>query len=191
MAHRHVTRTVELGHSGSCAVAVVSDTHGRPHPNLFPLLGARRPSLILHAGDVGDLLLIQELEKINPTIYVRGNMDPTGPAWADSVSLSLRVGSSWLEALLLHIAVARLKLNKTALDLLNRHPAQLVIFGHSHTPFLGADRRVSLFNPGSAGPTRWRLPTTIGLIEIAPDRLILKHIDLHTGEEWKPGQGRD
>jgi len=190
MAHRHVTRTVEFPNTGICSVAVVSDTHGKPHPNLFPFLEARRPSLILHAGDVGGLFLIKELEKISPTTYVRGNVDPTGPAWADSVALSLRLGSSGLDVLLLHNAVARLKLNRAAVDLLNRYPSQLVVFGHSHMPFLGVDGRVSLFNPGSAGPARWRLPTTIGLIEIASDRSTFKHIDLCTGEEWKPGQGR-
>jgi putative phosphoesterase len=189
MARRHVTRTIEFPNTGICSVAVVSDTHGKPHPNLFPLLEARRPSLILHAGDVGGLFLIKELEKISPTTYVRGNVDPTGPAWADSVALSLRLGSSSLDVLILHVAVAGLKLNRAALDLLNRYPAQVVVFGHSHIPFLGVDERVSLFNPGSAGPPRWRLPTTIGLIEIASDRSTFKHIDLHTGGEWKPERG--
>ncbi len=189
MARRHGTRTIELPDTGICSVAVVSDTHGKPHPNLFPLLEARRPSLILHAGDVGGLFLIRELEKIGPTAYVRGNVDPTGPDWPDSVSLSLRLGSSRLDLLLLHFAVARLKLNTAAVDLLNRYPSQVVIFGHSHVPFLGVDGRVSLFNPGSAGPARWRLPTTIGLIEIASDRTTFKHIDLLTGGEWKPERG--
>jgi len=186
MAHRHVTRTIEFPNTEICSVAVVSDTHGKPHPNLFPLLDARRPSLILHAGDVGDPFVIKELEKISPTNYVRGNVDPTGPDWADSVALSLRLGSSRLDLLLLHFAIAGLKLNTAASDLLNRFPAQVVVFGHSHMPFLGMDGRVSLFNPGSAGPARWRLPTTIGLIEIASDRSTFKHIDLHTGGEWKP-----
>jgi len=186
MAHRHVTRTIEFPNTEICSVAVVSDTHGKPHPNLFPLLEARRPLLILHAGDVGGLFLIKELEKISPTTYVRGNVDPTGPASAESVALSLRLGSSRLDLLLLHFAVAGLKLNKAALDLLNQYPAQVVVFGHSHMPFLGVDGRVALFNPGSAGPARWRLPTTIGLIEIASDRSTFKHIDLHTGGEWKP-----
>jgi uncharacterized protein len=189
MTRRHVTRTIEFPGTKTCSVAVVSDTHGKPHPNLFPLLEARRPSLILHAGDVGGLFLIQELEKISPTTYVRGNVDPSGPDWAESAALSLRLGPSRLDVLLLHIAVTGLRLNTPARDLLNRYPAEIVVFGHSHMPFLGVDGRVSLFNPGSAGPARWKLPTTMGMIEIASDGVSFKHIDLQTGGEWKPGRG--
>lgn len=184
----HVTRTIEFAGNGTCSVAVVSDTHGKPHPNLLPLLEARRPSLILHAGDVGGLAVIDALAKIGQTVYVRGNVDPAGPAWPDSVSLHLGLGSSWLDVLLLHIALARMKLNRTALDLIHRHPAQAVVFGHSHTPFLGMHGKVGLFNPGSAGPARWGLPITMGWMEVSPGGLGFRHLDLPTGQVWKPGQ---
>lgn len=187
MAQNHITRTVELD-TETCLIAVVSDTHGRPHPALCPLLEQRRPSLILHAGDVGGLEVINTLEQISTTIYVRGNVDPTGPSWPDSASVRVQLRpTKQIEMALLHIAVARLRLNGTALRLLGRHRAQVVVFGHSHIPFLGMDGKVCLFNPGSAGPARWRLPTTMGFIDIGPDGLTFRHFDLRTGEEWKPG----
>jgi putative phosphoesterase len=188
MVYRHTTRTINLSDTQNCLVAAISDTHGKPHPNLFPILERRLPSIILHAGDLGGLDHITELERISQTVYVRGNVDPTGSMWPDSLALQIKLGASFqLDLLLLHIAVARLRLIKNALNLLRQHPSQIVVFGHSHMPFLGMDGKIGLFNPGSAGPSRMGLPTTMGLIEISSDQLSFKHLDLKTGEQWKPG----
>jgi hypothetical protein len=177
---------IDLPDGKDCTIAVISDTHGKPHSNLFPALERNRPSLILHAGDVGDLDLITELEGISQAVYVRGNTDPIGPMWPESVSLRIRLGASRrLDLLLIHFAVARLRLNKETQILLKEDPAQLVIYGHSHIPFLGKQQSTVLFNPGSAGPPRMGLPITFGLIEIS-DQLRFKHLDLRTGEQWTP-----
>ena len=187
MAHRHISKTIELPDAEGCIVAVISDTHGRPHLNLFSVLEQHHPSLILHAGDIGDFDLITELEAVSRTIYVRGNVDPAGPVWPDSVSLRIRLGISFqLDLLLVHIAVARLKLNHEVLSLIRQSPAQIVVFGHSHVPFLGRDGKTGLFNPGSAGPSRMGLPTTMGFIEIRNGQLRFEHLDLRTGLLWKP-----
>jgi putative phosphoesterase len=191
MARRHEIRTIDLSDSESCLIGALSDTHSRPHPNLFPLLEQRRPSLILHAGDVGDLDLIEELETVCQVVFVRGNVDPSGRMWPDSMTLHVKVGNTFrVDLLLLHFALVQLRLNKDAVNLLRQHPAQIVVFGHSHIPVLGADRNVHLFNPGSAGPSRMGLPTTMGFIEIASGQLRFKHLDLQTGEVWKPTQGK-
>ena len=189
MTQRHVASTVELPDVGQHLIAVLSDTHGRPHPALFPLLRKHRPQLILHAGDVGEIELIEELEKITTTVYIRGNVDPTGPLWPDTCSLRIGFGSGKkLDLLLIHFAVTQVRLTRDALNLLHQHPAQVVIFGHSHLPFLGTEGKVCLFNPGSAGPPRWGLPTTLGLIQNTADRLTFRHLDLRTGEKWRPDQ---
>ncbi len=188
MVQRHGHRTVEFPERRDCLVAVASDTHGKPHPNLFALLKEHRPSLILHAGDVGGREVLDRLEKLSTMVYVRGNVDPSGPVWPDSLSVSLRIGAEiQINLLLLHIAFVRLRLNRTALDLLRHYPAQTVVFGHSHVPFVGMEGNVALFNPGSAGPARWGLPTTLGFMEIALGRVTFRHLDLRTGKDWKPG----
>jgi len=188
MSQRHDTQTIDLTDIKDCAIAVISDTHGKPHPAMFPTLERSRPSLILHAGDVGDPRILTELKKISRTVFVRGNVDPSGPAWPDSVTLQIRIGkTARLDLLLLHIGVTHLRLNKNALSLLQQNPARIVVFGHSHVPFLGLDGAITLFNPGSAGPPRFRLPITMGSMEIASDRLKFKHLDLKTGKEWTPG----
>ena len=189
MAHRHVTRSIDLSDHKDCLIAAISDTHGRPHPHLLPVLEQNRPPLILHAGDVGDLDLITELEGVSPTVYVRGNVDPTGPMWPDSVSLHIKLDSSrQIDLLLLHAAIVRFRLNREALDLLRQDPAPIVVFGHSHVPFLGMEGERCLFNPGSSGPSRMGLPITMGFIEVSHDRLNFRHLDLRTGERWKPAR---
>ena len=187
MAHRHRTLAIELPEESNGIIAVLSDTHGRPHPGLFSALEEHRPSLVLHAGDIGDTSLLKEMETFGPTVCVRGDIDPMGPLWPDSIMLHAKLpGEFHLEILLLHIAVARFRLKKNALGLLQKYPAQIVVFGHSHVPFIGMDGTICLFNPGSAGPSRMGLPTTMGLIEPSHDSLRFKHLDLKIGKEWKP-----
>lgn len=187
MTARHETRTIDLTQVRDRGIAVVSDTHGRPHPSLFPTLEKIRPSLILHAGDIGDLDLITEMEPIAQTVYVRGNTDPAGPKWPDAVSLRVELGTVHkIDLLLIHFAVLRLRLNREVISLLQENPAQIVAYGHSHIPFLGKQQNTVLFNPGSAGPPRMGLPTTMGFIEIS-DRIRFKHLDLRTGGQWVPG----
>jgi uncharacterized protein len=172
-------------------IGVLSDTHGKPHPNLIPLVEEERPALILHAGDVGDIGVIRELEKVSTTVFVRGNVDPAGAVWPDSVSIHLVLGkSAKLDLLLLHFAISGLKLTKHALTLLRENPARILIFGHSHIPFIGAqgeaEGKTYCFNPGSAGPPRFRLPTTMGFIRISSGKLKFDHVDLNTREAWTP-----
>ena len=188
MSQRYNTQTINLPEIKGCSFAVISDTHGKPPPALFPTLAKIRPSLILHAGDIGDSRILTALGKISRTVFVRGNVDPSGPAWPDSVTLQIRIGkTARLDLLLLHIGVTHLRLNKNALSLLQQNPARIVVFGHSHVPFLGLDGAITLFNPGSAGPPRFRLPITMGSMEIASHRLKFKHLDLQTCKEWTPG----
>ena len=40
--------------------------------------------------------------------------------------------------------------------------AALVVCGHSHVPFIGIDRGIYVFNPGSIGPRRFQLPIVLG-----------------------------
>ena len=186
MTRRHQSTTIDLTPVKDRIIAVLSDTHGKPHPSLLPTLEKIHPSLILHAGDIGDLDLIAELEAAAPTVYVRGNTDSAGPKWPDSVSLCIKLGATHqIDLLLVHFGVVRLRLNAEVIGLLRQNPAQIVVYGHSHIPFLGKRQNTVLFNPGSAGPARMGLPITMGLIEIS-SQVRFKHLDLQTGELWTP-----
>jgi hypothetical protein len=56
-------------------------------------------------------------------------------------------------------------------------------------PFIGRDRGLTVFNPGSIGPRRFTLPIVLGTIELTPAGLTLAHVDAATGETWLPPLG--
>ena len=64
--------------------------------------------------------------------------------------------------------------------------ASLVVCGHSHVPFIGQERDLTVFNPGSIGPRRFHLPIVFGTIAVAPQGIRLAHVDCETGQPWLP-----
>ncbi len=186
MHHIQQTRTYTLATNEACIV-VVADTHGRPHPALLEQVRKQNPTLILHAGDIGDGPLLDELAAIAPLEAVRGNVDSRDLALPDSVDLCVeRPDQPRLRILLTHVAIYRVHLMKHVRHRAQAADAQLVVFGHSHLPFVGRDGRFALFNPGSAGPRRFRLPITFGVLTLGAGGLDLHHVDSENGGPWKP-----
>lgn len=172
---------------GNLRLALVADTHSQPHPRAAERLAALRPDAILHAGDIGDLGVLDGLAKIAPVIAVRGNIDERVADVPDAITVDVRVGdASGLKLLLMHIAVYGPKIRADAARLALASGARLIVCGHSHVPFIGRDRDLTVINPGSIGPRRMHLPIVFGVLEIAEGKLGLRHIDCETGEPWSP-----
>lgn len=172
---------------GSLRIAIVADTHSAPHPQIAHWLTLLKPSAILHAGDIGDLSVLDELSKYAPVIAVRGNIDERAHDLPDVITLDIRAGEdSALKVLLMHIAVYGPKIRADAAELANEAGAKLIVCGHSHVPFMGRDRGLTVFNPGSIGPRRMHLPIVFGLMEIANGKLSLRHLSCETGQDWLP-----
>ena len=183
---RHETKTIGLPEGGG-AIVVVADTHSEPHPRCHELVARERPVHILHAGDIGDLAVLDGLTAIAETSAVRGNIDARTPGLADTMRVQVRLGDRpVLEILLLHIAVVGPRLRGDAATLARSTGASLVVCGHSHVPFVGVDRGLTMFNAGSVGPRRFHLPILFGVIDVRPDRIRLEHVDCETGERWLP-----
>lgn len=179
---------LDLDERNGLRVAIVADTHSHPHPRVPELLRAVSPSAILHAGDIGDLAVLDQLGRIAKVIAVRGNIDERAPDLPDVVTVDIRAGTqSALKLLITHIAVYGPKLRADCAQLAVSRGARIVVCGHSHVPFLGRDRGLTVFNPGSIGPRRMHLPIVFGVMEIADAKLSFRHIDCETGEEWMPG----
>lgn len=182
----HDARLALDEHNG-LRLAIVADTHSQPHPRAAELLSALAPKAILHAGDIGDLGVLDQLGKIAPVIAVRGNIDERAPHLPDVIAIDVCAGEdSALRLVLTHIAVYGAKLRADAAQLAARHSARIVVCGHSHVPFYGRDRGLTVFNPGSIGPRRMHLPIVFGVMEIADAKLSLRHVDCETGREWLP-----
>jgi len=179
--------TLRARPDGKFRFAVVADTHGKPHPATAQRIRELEPDVILHAGDIGELQVLDRLAELAPVFAVRGNIDVQTSQVPDVVTLELMDGERMkLRLLLLHIAVYGPKLRAEVARLAQSERASLVVCGHSHVPFIGRDRGLTLFNPGSIGPRRFQLPIMLGAIDISRDSAKLTHIDCETGKTWLP-----
>lgn len=173
---------------GNFRFAVVADTHSKPHPKTCERLKALEPDVILHAGDIGDLAVLEQLGEVAPVLAVRGNIDSQVRDVPETLLVELLDGDVLkLRILLTHIAVyGGIKLRAEVGKLARAERAGLVVCGHSHVPFLGSDRGIGVFNPGSIGPKRFQLPIVLGAIDVAGPKASLRHISCETGETWLP-----
>jgi uncharacterized protein len=148
-------------------IGIISDTHGLLRPEAIrELQGCER---ILHAGDIGRLSILGDLEKVAPTVVVRGNID--GEAWADALPESVVVEAGGELIYMIH-----------NLAELNVHPApagiRVVVSGHSHRAVQEWRGGVLYLNPGSAGPRRFALPVTLARLRIDDGRIEPELIEL-------------
>ena len=141
-------------------IGVISDTHGLLRPEAVELL--RGSEHIIHAGDIGSPEIIPELRKIAPVTAICGNVDTQ--AWARSFPETEVVELGGVGIYILHDADA-LDLNPKAAGF------AAVISGHSHKPKQEMKDGVLYFNPGSAGPRRFKLPISVGRLEIADGKM--------------------
>src|SRR5271154_3581313 len=141
-------------------IGVISDTHGLLRPAVIDAL--RGVEHILHAGDVGDASILDSLRNVAPVTAIRGNIDVGGPCSHLPAT----------EVLTLHGQTFYMLHDRQALDL---DPAAAgfaaVISGHSHRPLIEWRQGVLYMNPGSAGPRRFSLPVSLGILTIDADSL--------------------
>ncbi|MEZ4402652.1 MAG: metallophosphoesterase family protein [Kofleriaceae bacterium] len=181
---RAQSTSLAIGPDGRLRVAVVADTHSRLHPGAIDHLRAWGPAAIIHAGDIGDHAVLDELAAVAPVHAVRGNIDERS-ALPDALTIDVTGGGA-LRILVVHIGVAGPRLRAEVARHAARVGAHLVVCGHSHVPFIGRDRGLAVFNPGSVGPRRFDLPIVYGTMSLGPKGLALAHVDAATGAPWRP-----
>lgn len=136
-------------------LGIISDTHGLLRPEALAAL--QGSDHIIHGGDIGKLEILQALSEIAPVAAVRGNNDKG--SWAEELPETLRLQFEELRLYVIH--------DLKELDIAPETCGiSVVISGHSHKPVIKESEGVIYFNPGSAGPRRFRLPITVGELEI-------------------------
>jgi uncharacterized protein len=140
----------------SLLIGVISDTHGLLRPEAVAAL--RGSDHIIHAGDVGAPEILEELSRIARLTAVRGNIDKT--SWARKLPETEVVEVGGVSIYILH-DLAQLDLKPEVAGF------AAVISGHSHAPKQETKNGVLYFNPGSAGPRRFKLPVSIGKLVVA------------------------
>lgn len=152
-------------------IGIISDTHGLLRPQVPETL--KGCQAILHAGDVGKPEVLHQLKSIAPVYAVRGNADGE---WAEALPEELALELYGFRFRMIH-DIKNLKEEPMETD--------MVIYGHSHKY---EDRRertgVRYLNPGSCGPKRFRLPVTMMVLTLCPQKheAEAERIDLMSGE---------
>ena len=153
-------------------IGVISDTHGKLDERVLHIFaGVHR---IIHAGDIGDEELIWQLEKVAPVIAVRGNNDANTMCFPNERMAVVQGRTFYVR----HQFATVEKMSAAQQRIIDQRMPEAVIFGHSHKAYIGQWRGTLLFNPGGAGPKRFNLPRTVGLLELHEDHIAPRIISL-------------
>ncbi len=148
-------------------IGVISDTHGILRPEAIKALEGS--DIIIHAGDIGASEVLEALHRLAPVAAVKGNVDRSG--WARNLPETQVVEVGEMRLYVLH-DVHALDLDPGAAGF------HAVIFGHTHSPHLERRNGVLYLNPGSAGPRRFTLPTTVARLKVTGNTLDVEIVEL-------------
>jgi hypothetical protein len=148
-------------------IGVISDTHALLRHEAIEAL--KSSDCIIHAGDIGDPKILDALREIAPVTAVRGNVDRE--AWARKIPLTDVLEAGDISIYVLHI-LQDLDLKPEAAGF------QVVVCGHSHVPKQETKNGILYFNPGSAGPRRFKLPITVGRLHLKDGKVRAEIIEL-------------
>lgn len=152
---------------GQKRIGLISDTHGLLRKSAVKALAG--VDMIIHAGDIDTPDIISFLNRIAPVFAVRGNMDRPSENLRLPVYEIVEIGTVSVYV-------------RHDLDRLDLDPAaagfHVVVFGHSHRPEVRYNEGVLYINPGSAGPRRFTLPISVGILKIEDGVITPKIIEL-------------
>ncbi len=153
-------------------IGIISDTHGLLRPEALAAL--RGSDYIIHAGDIGDPAILEKLAEIAPVTAIRGNVDRED--WAKKIPSTDLLEIAGVSIYILH--------NLAELDLKPEVAGfEVVVYGHSHVPKQQTKNGVLYFNPGSAGPRRFRLPVTIGRLRVKDGKASAEIVEIVPGTD--------
>ena len=138
-------------------VGLISDTHALMRAEALAALA--EVELILHAGDVGTFAVLRELRGIAPVHAVAGNTDDPSLGLPERVRLTL-------EGLSVHVSHGHEAGSPTPDNLVQRYTADVIVYGHTHKPLIATRGQTLIVNPGAAGPKRFNLKPSVGLLRI-------------------------
>jgi len=156
---------------------LISDTHGLLSEEAVEAL--RGSELILHAGDVGKPEIIDALRVVAPVVAVRGNVDRD--SWASALPATAVAEAESALIYVLH-DVKELDLDPVAAGF------GVVVSGHSHKPARSQRSGILYINPGSAGPKRFDLPTTVARLDLGASPWKIDFVDIVAGRLLSPAE---
>jgi uncharacterized protein len=130
-------------------IGLLSDTHSHIDAGILDFF--KDVDEIWHAGDIGSLEVVHQLENLKPLRAVFGNIDGTDIRQRFKEVEQFRCEE--IEVLLIHIGGYPGKYTKQVKRIINENKTQLFISGHSHILKVIYDKKLGMMhiNPGAAG----------------------------------------
>jgi hypothetical protein len=161
-------------------IGIISDTHIPERAGCIPeqiLEEFKGVDLILHAGDLVTLSVLEELRNICPQVKaVWGNMDPQEVRNILPEKEIIKINSKKIG--MVHGFGHPHKLMELVTKVFEKEWVDVIIFGHSHYPVNETRGRVLYFNPGSPTDKIFSTYNSFGILEIMNDEIQAKIIRL-------------
>ena len=151
-------------------IGLVSDTHGQLRAGVHAAFAG--VEMILHAGDVGGQEILDELRLIAPVKAVHGNVDPDDDPMLPP-AVTLEVGG-----LMIHVSHGNELGTPTPAKLMAVYAADVIVYGHTHRSLVMRNGSRLAVNPGSAGPRRFDLHPSVGVLTIVEGEAEVEIIDI-------------
>ncbi|MFA5984694.1 MAG: metallophosphoesterase family protein [Methylococcaceae bacterium] len=148
-------------------VGLISDTHGLLRPEAKAFLNGS--DYIVHAGDIGDPAILDELALLAPVTAVSGNNDHG--AWVHGLNITEQLQVGGTQIYVIH-DLKQLAIKPSNMGI------HVVISGHSHKPMVDRREGVLYVNPGSSGPRRFKLPISVAELLVEDSIVSARWVDL-------------
>jgi putative phosphoesterase len=131
---------------------------------------------IIHAGDLVELSVIDELEQAAPVLAVHGNMDSQEVCNVLPVLNSLRI-FDWKIGVMHDPDV--LNRSDKMIEIAKDNAFNVLVFGHTHAPRIKWEGEMLFINPGSpTDPASFLNKPSVGLLRVTPKTITPQIINL-------------
>jgi putative phosphoesterase len=166
-------------------IGLISDTHNRIPYGIEDIF--EKVDFILHAGDIGQMKILDQLNKIAQTFAVYGNTDSY--VLASQLQAKLALEFEGLNFLLIH-NINHMNTFLWRLEKGEHKPLpDIVIYGHTHKPTFQKHSEIYFINPGSASMPPHGLSATVMTLDICDGKEIKHHL-VELSREWRKGNAK-
>jgi len=160
-------------------VGLISDTHVPKRARYVPKRVFeifKKVDYIIHAGDLVELAVVDELEQLAPVLAVHGNMDSVDICGALPRVNSLKI-FDWKIGVM-HDPDILFGFNKIR-ELVKQNNFNVFVYGHTHAASIKWEGKTLYINPGSpTDPALPMLKPSMGILKITKETITPQIIEL-------------
>ncbi|MDV7185847.1 metallophosphoesterase family protein [Lutibacter sp. TH_r2] len=150
-------------------ILLLSDTHNYIDEQILKFV--KQADEVWHAGDIGNISVTDEIQKIKPLRAVYGNIDDK--TIRSEFPLHQKFTIENVPVWITHIGGYPNRYDMSIRNEINQNPPKLFISGHSHILKVMFDKKLNLLhiNPGAAGKHGFHKVRTMTRFEINNDKI--------------------